>query len=120
MQEDDNWGNTMQVLLGLRKVNTRINTGFEPRVYFAGVLGEESDDGDINNGAEESSTSEVQAEKKPHKARPGTKAEQVREYIAEAKADGLKQDSVIEKAISTLGMSRALAASYVRNNWDKF
>ena len=47
-----------------------------------------------------------------------TKADRVRSLIAFAKASGQDQDSVVRRAVEILGMSKALAKTYVKNNWD--
>lgn len=50
--------------------------------------------------------------------RSGSKADQVRAKIRECRAAGLNQTTVVVWAITTLGMSRSLAATYVKNNWN--
>ena len=48
-----------------------------------------------------------------------TNASRVRARIAEAKAQGHSEIAVVEYAVNTLGMTRALAKAYVKNNWSK-
>ena len=49
----------------------------------------------------------------------GTNADKVRALIAYAKARGHSADTVIAAAVAQLGMTRALAATYTKNNWNK-
>ena len=49
----------------------------------------------------------------------GSKADQVRALIALAKANGHSQIVVVAAAMQTIGMARALAATYVKNSWNK-
>jgi len=53
------------------------------------------------------------------KASGVSKATRVREFIAQAKKSNQTQQHVVAICISQLGMTRALAATYVKNNWDK-
>ena len=56
---------------------------------------------------------------KPAAERKGTKAEVVREMIREAKEENVELAAVVAKVVEQLGMTRALANAYVKNNWDK-
>lgn len=60
-------------------------------------------------------------ENKPAERAPaaGTKADQIRAKIAVAKANGIDQETVIQFAIMVLGMSKSLAKTYVKNNWNR-
>ena len=51
----------------------------------------------------------------------GTKADQLRAFMKQAKADTGSEafEATINWAIATLGMTRSLARSYVRNNSNK-
>jgi predicted SprT family Zn-dependent metalloprotease len=49
----------------------------------------------------------------------GSNADKVRALIAYAKARGHSADTVIAAAVAQLGMTRALAATYTKNNWNK-
>ena len=53
----------------------------------------------------------------------GSKAEQLRAKIAELRASGLVEAIQIvmatNYAIDQLGLTKSLAATYVRNNWNK-
>lgn len=52
-------------------------------------------------------------------AQGGSKAQQVRAKIAEVKAVGKSAAVVVQWAIDELGMSRSMAAKYVKENWVK-
>ena len=60
-------------------------------------------------------------ENKPAERAPatGTKAEQVRSLIAAGKKTGKNQDAVIAAVVEALNMKKAMAAVYVKNNWNK-
>lgn len=47
------------------------------------------------------------------------KSEYIRGWISLAKRNGMGMDSVISTAQAELGMTRALASTYVKNNWPK-
>jgi hypothetical protein len=49
----------------------------------------------------------------------GSKADAVRARIADAKRNAEHMDIVVLWAVSELGMSVALAKTYVKNNWAK-
>lgn len=49
----------------------------------------------------------------------GSNADKVRALIAHAKANGHSADTVVAAAVAQLGMTRALAATYTKNNWNK-
>jgi predicted SprT family Zn-dependent metalloprotease len=49
----------------------------------------------------------------------GTKADQVRYLIKQAKINSYDQNYVIGQVIAVLGMSRSLARTYVQGNWHK-
>ena len=51
----------------------------------------------------------------------GSKADQLRAFLAVAKRDvpGSAEENTVAWAVQTLGMTRALAKSYVKNNWSK-
>lgn len=55
----------------------------------------------------------------PKQEKKGSNASLIRARIAQAKACGESADVVIAFGVSVLGMSKALASTYVRNNWDK-
>lgn len=55
----------------------------------------------------------------PRAATGGSKADQVRGFIREAKRDGRNQGWVVGLAQSVLGMPRGQAIRYVTENWDK-
>lgn len=57
------------------------------------------------------------AAKKP--AAKVTKADRVRECIAQVKAQGGAIAAVVAWAVENLGMTKALATAYAKNNWDK-
>lgn len=48
-----------------------------------------------------------------------TKAQQVREAIAAAKANGQDAEEVVEWAVANLQMSKSQAKQYVSNNWER-
>lgn len=48
-----------------------------------------------------------------------TKANQVREMIAQAKAKQLDAASLIKPVMEKFGFHRQLARAYINNNWDK-
>ena len=48
-----------------------------------------------------------------------SKAEQVRAFIREAKANGSGQDWVVIRAMTNLGMGRSMASKYVSENWAR-
>lgn len=48
-----------------------------------------------------------------------TKADVVREMIREAKDTGTPVEQVVASVVQKLGMAKALATSYVKNNWNK-
>ena len=51
---------------------------------------------------------------------PGaSNADKVRYLIAVAKRNAMSADSVVNAAVLDLGMTRALAKTYVKNNWSK-
>lgn len=52
-------------------------------------------------------------------AKKGSNADQVRALITSAKLFGKDMDSVVLRAVTELGMSKALAKTYVKNNWEK-
>lgn len=49
----------------------------------------------------------------------GTKADRVRGRIRQAKTNNEAPDVVVQWAVLNLGMTRALASTYVKNNWNK-
>jgi len=49
----------------------------------------------------------------------GTNADKVRALISAAKSNGWSEELVIASAVFTLGMTRTLARTYVKNNWNK-
>lgn len=49
----------------------------------------------------------------------GTKADKVRVMIRHAKINGADQQVVIAQVVAELDMTKALAKSYVKNNWDR-
>lgn len=51
----------------------------------------------------------------------GSKADQLRSYLKQAKADLGSEafEKTVTWAVATLGMSRTLAKTYVKNNWSK-
>lgn len=51
--------------------------------------------------------------------RKQTKADVVRSMIRAAKEQGRSADTVVAEVIDALGMAKALAATYVKNNWDR-
>lgn len=48
-----------------------------------------------------------------------SKADVVRQYIRDAKRAGGNMGTAVDRAIATLGMPRAQAIRYVRENWDR-
>lgn len=54
-------------------------------------------------------------------AATGSKADQLRAYLAQAKRDvgSEAEEKTVLWAIATLGMTRTLARTYVKNNWNK-
>ena len=48
-----------------------------------------------------------------------SKAKQVREMIAQAKARNEAADTLIAAVMAQFGFARQLARAYVKNNWDK-
>lgn len=48
-----------------------------------------------------------------------TKAKQVRELIAKAKAKNTDAEALIAKVVATFGFTRQLARTYIKSNWDK-
>lgn len=48
-----------------------------------------------------------------------TKAKQVRELIAQAKATDLQPEDIVEAAMAVTGHPRQLTRAYIKNNWDK-
>ena len=69
--------------------------------------------------AAETIAAPVAATNTERKASTGTKADQIRREIAVAKGCGYNEDTVIRFAVGVLGMSKSLAKTYVRNNWDQ-
>ncbi len=65
-------------------------------------------------------TAPVSQPKAPNTAR-GTKADQLRDYLKQAKADRGSQafEETVRWAIQTLGMTASLARTYVKNNWSR-
>jgi hypothetical protein len=51
------------------------------------------------------------------KIQSGSKAQAVRDKIAEVKSQGGQAATVVQWAVSELGMTAALAKTYVKNNW---
>lgn len=56
---------------------------------------------------------------KPAKEGKITKADRVRECIAQVKAQGGDLAAVVAWAVEQLGMPRAQAVTYAKNNWNK-
>ena len=56
---------------------------------------------------------------KPASTTGTSKSSQVRARIVAAKSNDETQDVVIEWVITELGMSKALAKTYVKGNWDR-
>ena len=46
-------------------------------------------------------------------------ADKVRAMITAAKVNGVDAAAVVGEVVATLGMKKALASAYVKNNWDK-
>lgn len=61
-------------------------------------------------------TTKVKSQTKPVSGN-GSKADLVRARIAQAKARSEDAGVVVQWAVETLGMSRSLAKTYVKNNW---
>jgi len=58
------------------------------------------------------------AKRKPRKAGAPSKADKVRKLISKYKNEHC-QTWIAEEAVKKLGMTRSLATTYVRNNWEK-